>query len=82
MEILQTLFFIFIVGAGIACIANGNKWAALMQKNYMNAAKERGTDDAVWAKGSALVLFKAIIIFIGLVLIIASYPVAFGTVYF
>jgi uncharacterized membrane protein YjgN (DUF898 family) len=72
--------FLVIVILGVILIVKSKDWSVKLQQYYISQAKRYGNSE-VWARPWITVLFRVMIIFVGLVLIIAAYPLAFGPVY-
>ena len=82
MPIFNLFMFVAILGVGILCIYKNKEWATVAHNYYIRESKKHWYGAFFpWEKPWALLVFKAMMIVFGIALIIAAYPLAFGTVY-
>lgn len=81
MIIIKILILVLMLGGGFLCIIKSGKWASMLQQYYVTKAKKLYGKSADWEKPWTRILFRIIIIFAGIVLMLAAYPVVFGPVY-
>jgi uncharacterized membrane protein len=81
MIILKTILFLLIFAGGVVCIIYKNKLAIKLQKLYIRQSIKLYGNSGKWELPWALILFKVMIIFAGIILIIGAYPIVFGPVY-
>lgn len=78
MIILKAVFSLLVAIAGLLCLVNSRRWSVALQVNFINSAKQGGRDPLEFTGSSKLILFRIIVIFFGVLLLIAAYPISFG----
>ena len=81
MIILKFIIVILVFSLGVACFVNIGKWSIRMQQYFINQANAMFKFSFGWDRPLALLLCKIIVAFVGFVLLISAYPIAFGPVY-
>lgn len=79
MITLRIIGFTIIATAVIVTfIRNTNKWASALRQYFANQPKTLFSGNEAWQRPVGLVISKAMIIFLGLMLIVAVYALCFG----
>lgn len=73
----KVVIALVIFFSGIVFILYTNRFAKELQDAYV----KRSTNKGKWEQPWILNLFKVIIIFVGLILIISAYPAVFGPIH-
>lgn len=79
MIVLRIIGFgILAVAVIITFIKNTDKWAAALQRYFVNQPKTLFSKNDTWRRPVGLTISKAMIIFLGFMLIVAAYAFCFG----
>jgi uncharacterized membrane protein len=79
MIALRILGFGIVAAAVIITfIENTNKWAATLRQYFVNQPKTLFSRNETWQRPVGLIISKAMIIFLGFMLIVAAYAFCFG----
>lgn len=82
MLIFKFLFTILLASAGIACFVKNDDWARKLQTTFILSARESKQEHQYdWKGKTMLMLCKAMIYFVGVVLVLSAYPLSFGPIY-
>ena len=80
---MSIVTFVAILGISFACFYKNKDWATRLQQYYISESKKHRYGKLFpWENPRIIWLFRILVIFFGIVLLIAAYPLAFGTVYF
>jgi len=75
--------FITVLGISIISLYKNKDWATLLHEYYVSESKKHWYGKLFpWETPWVFWLFRVMVIFFGIVLLIGAYPLAFGTVYF
>jgi len=91
MVAFQALISLLIAGAGVYVILRSKSLARGLQELYVRSAKKQQEKKAwnsylfvnnpeTWQTPFARLLFRAMIVFFGIMLIIIAYPIVFGPI--
>ena len=69
-----------IILLGVTCILNSHEWASRIQMLYVKQANRMYGNNKGWDQPWRPTLFRAVVIFLGFLLIIVAYPIIFGPV--
>ena len=74
----QIIFFVLVsIFAVVIMVRNTNKWAIKLNRYMFRESNKIFQDDNGWGGGFGLILSKVMIIFLGLMFILAVYVAAF-----
>jgi len=83
MIIVKLIVLIVILAGGITCIYKNKEWGSRLREHYIHVAKNNWAGSFFpWEASWTIIIFRAMFIGLGIILIVAAYPLAFGTVYF
>jgi len=83
MAIINLAIFVAILGISFACFYKNKDWATRLHQYYIHVAKNNWAGSFFpWEASWTIIIFRAMFIGLGIILIVAAYPLAFGTVYF
>jgi len=79
MITLRIFGFVIIAAAvGITFAKNTDKWSLSLRQYFVNQPKTLFSRKETWQRPVGLIISKAMIIFLGLMLIVAAYAFCFG----
>ena len=83
MDIINSLMVVAILGIGAACIFKNHAWGRFMHDYYIQESKKHWYGRLFpWERPWAIVIFRAMFIGLGALLIFTAYPLVFGPIYF
>jgi hypothetical protein len=79
MIILNWVSVVLILAVGMVCLSKNKTWGRSMHEYYIQESRKHWYGKFFpWEKSWAIVIFRAMFIGIGVILIIAAYPLVFG----
>lgn len=77
---MQLIFFIAILVLGITLFAYSNVLSKQLQEVFIRSAKDLYGNAGEWSKPHTKTLLRALIIFFGIIVMLAAYPIVYGAI--
>lgn len=79
---MNWIMFFTILAVGVTCLIKNKTWGKSMHEYYIRESKKHWYGKLFpWEKPWAIIIFRAMFIGLGMILIIVAYPLVFGPIY-